>query len=123
VARVDDRPGRDVRPVFDQLAAGCWTCRARRASCGSGVARSTTMSLEAYRAYLTGVEQLNRWDLGGAQRDLQRAHARSIPPFGLAYYKLALTRGWLAGVGDSIATPPSCGPPRSRATCRSHERT
>ena len=49
-----------------------------------------------------GVEQLNRWDLAGAERDLQRAIAIDTT-FGLAYYKLALTRGWLVGTEDSIA--------------------
>jgi tetratricopeptide (TPR) repeat protein len=48
------------------------------------------------------VEQLNRWDLAGAERELQRA-IRIDTTFGLAYYKLALTRGWLVGTGDSIA--------------------
>ena len=67
------------------------------------MARSTTASLEAYRAYLAGVEQLNRWDLAGAERDLERALSIDTT-FGLAYYKLALTRGWLAGTEDSIAT-------------------
>ena len=69
-----------------------------------GLARSTTGSLEAFRAYLSGVEQLNRWDLAGAERDLQRAIAIDTT-FGLAYYKLALTRGWIVGTEDSIADP------------------
>ena len=38
-----------------------------------GLARSTSQSLEAYRAYLAGVDRLNRWDLAGAERDLRRA--------------------------------------------------
>ena len=80
----------------------CSTSRARRTRCAIGLARSTTASLEAYRAYLAGVEQLNRWDLAGAERDLQRA-IRIDTTFGLAYYKLALTRGWLVGTGDSTA--------------------
>ncbi|HET9039182.1 MAG TPA: hypothetical protein VFN40_03375, partial [Gemmatimonadales bacterium] len=102
VARVDDRPGADVRPLFDQLAAKLLDLSGAPNEVRIGLARSTTPSLEAYRAYLAGVEQLNRWDLAGAERELQRA-IRIDTTFGLAYYKLALTRGWLVGTGDSIA--------------------
>jgi eukaryotic-like serine/threonine-protein kinase len=102
VARVDDRTGADVRPLFDQLAAKLLDLSGAPNEVQIGLARSTTASLEAYRAYLTGVEQLNRWDLAGAQRDLQRA-IQLDTTFGLAYYKLALTRGWLVGIGDSTA--------------------
>jgi len=102
VARVDDRPGEDVRPLFDQLATKLLNLSGAPNELRIGVARSTTQSLEAYRAYLSGVEQLNRWDLAGAERDLERALAIDTS-FGLAYYKLALTRGWLVGTDDSIA--------------------
>ena len=102
VARVDDRTGADVRPLFDQLAAKLLDLSGAPNEVQIGLARSTTASLEAYRAYLTGVEQLNRWDLAGAERDLQRA-IQLDTTFGLAYYKLALTRGWLVGIGDSTA--------------------
>jgi len=102
VARVDDRTGADVRPLFDQLAAKLLDLSGAPNEVQIGLARATTASLEAYRAYLTGVEQLNRWDLAGAERDLEHA-IRIDTTFGLAYYKLALTRGWLVGTGDSIA--------------------
>ena len=102
VARVDDRTGADVRPLFDQLAAKLLDLSGAPNEVRIGLARSTTASLEAYRAYLTGVEQLNRWDLAGAERELQRA-IQIDTTFGLAYYKLALTRGWLVGISDSIA--------------------
>ena len=103
VARVDDRPGEDVRPLFDHLAGELLNLSGAPGEMPVSVARSTTASLEAYRAYLTGIEQLNRWDLAGAERDLQRALTIDTT-FGLAYYKLALTRGWLTGTEDSIAT-------------------
>ena len=103
VARVDDRPGEDVRPLFDRLATELLDLSGAPGELPVGVARSTTASLEAYRAYLAGVEQLNRWNLAGAERDLERALAIDTT-FGLAYYKLALTRGWLTGTEDSIAT-------------------
>ncbi len=102
VARVDDQAGADVRPLFDDLAAKLLDLSGAPNEVRIGIARSTTASLEAYRAYLAGVEQLNRWDLGGAERELERA-IRIDTTFGLAYYKLALTRGWLVGTGDSIA--------------------
>ncbi len=102
VARVDDRPGEDVRPLFDELAAKLLDLSGAPNEVRIGIARSTTQSLEAFRAYLTGVDLLNRWDLAGAQRDLERAVAIDST-FGLAYYNLALTRGWLVGTDDSTA--------------------
>ncbi len=102
VARVDDRSGDDVRPLFDQLAAKLLDLSGAPNELEIGLARSTTQSLAAYRAYLTGVERLNRWDLAGAESELGRAVGIDSA-FGLAYYKLALTRGWLVGTNDSIA--------------------
>ncbi len=102
VARVDDRAGDDARPLFDDLAAKLLDLSGAPQEIRIGLARATTGSLEAYRAYLDGVERLNRWDLTGAEQGFRRATALDTT-FGLAYYRLALTRGWLVGVGDSIA--------------------
>ena len=102
VARVDDRAGEDARTLFDQLAAKLLDLSGAPTDLPVGLARSTSQSLEAYRAYLAGVDRLNRWDLAGAERDLSRALAIDSS-FGLAYYKLALTRGWLVGTDDSVA--------------------
>jgi tetratricopeptide (TPR) repeat protein len=102
VARADDRSGPDVRPLFDQLAAKLLDLSGAPNEIRIGLARSTTQSLEAFRSYLSGVEQLNRWDLAGAERELRRAISMDTT-FGLAYYKLALTRGWLVGTEDSTA--------------------
>ena len=102
IARVDDRAGEDARPLFDQLAAKLLDLSGAPTDLPVGLARSTSPSLEAYRAYLAGVDRLNRWDLAGAERDLGRAVAIDTT-FGLAYYKLALTRGWLVGTNDSVA--------------------
>jgi serine/threonine-protein kinase len=102
IARVDDETGEDARRLFDRLADKLLDLSGAPSDLPVGVARSTSQSLEAYRAYLTGVEQLNRWDLTGAERDLSRALAIDST-FGLAYYKLALTRGWLVGTNDSVA--------------------
>ncbi len=102
VARVDDRAGADARPLFDDLAVKLLDLSGAPQELAVGVASATTGSLEAYRGYLNGVELLNRWDLAGAERDFRRATGIDTT-FGLAYYRLALTRGWLVGVGDSIA--------------------
>ena len=102
IARVDDRSGDDARPIFDQLAAKLLNLSGAPTDLPVDLARSTTQSLEAYRSYLAGVDRLNRWDLAGAERDLNRAVALDTT-FGLAYYKLALTRGWLVGQEDSVA--------------------
>ncbi len=61
----------------------------------------TTSSVEAFRSYLKGIEHLNQWSLGDAEADLSRA-TRIDSTFALAYYKLALTRGWATGQGDSL---------------------
>jgi serine/threonine-protein kinase len=122
VARVDDRSGADVRPLFDQLAAKLLDLSGAPNEVRIGVARSTTQSLEAYRAYLSGVEQLNRWDLAGAERELERAVAIDTT-FGLAYYKLALTRGWVGGMQDSIAHLAIGRATTNSANLPGHERT
>jgi serine/threonine protein kinase/tetratricopeptide (TPR) repeat protein len=122
VARVDDRPGNDVRPMFDELAAKLLDLSGAPNEIRIGLARSTTTSLEAFRAYLSGVEQLNRWDLAGAERDLGRAIAIDTT-FGLAYYKLALTRGWLAGTEDSISDRLMLRATTYSANLPAHERT
>jgi tetratricopeptide (TPR) repeat protein len=101
VARVDNRAGADARPLFDDLAVKLLDLSGAPHEVGIGLARATTGSLEAYRAYLNGVELLNRWDLIAAERDFRRATSLDTT-FGLAYYRLALTRGWLVGIGDSI---------------------
>jgi serine/threonine-protein kinase len=127
VAQVDGRAGPDVRPLFDDLAAKLLDLSGAPNEIRIGLARATTQSLEAFRAYLRGVEQLNRWDLAGAQRDLERAIALDTT-FGLAYYKLALTRGWVGGTEDSIAhrairratTFSTNLPPRERAVINAH---
>jgi serine/threonine protein kinase/tetratricopeptide (TPR) repeat protein len=122
VARVDDRPGNDVRPLFDELAAKLLDLSGAPNEIRIGLARSTTNSLEAFRSYLSGVEQLNRWDLAGAERDLRRAIAIDTT-FGLAYYKLALTRGWLAGTEDSVSNRLMLRATTYSANLPAHERT
>jgi tRNA A-37 threonylcarbamoyl transferase component Bud32/TolB-like protein/tetratricopeptide (TPR) repeat protein len=102
VARVDEPSGPDVRPLFDELAARLLDLSGAPAEIRAGLAHVTTSSLEAFRAYLTGVEQLNRWNLPAAVRELERATALDTT-FSLAYYRLALARGWIVGAEDSTA--------------------
>jgi eukaryotic-like serine/threonine-protein kinase len=122
VARVDDRAAADVRPMFDALAAKLLDLSGAPSEIRIGLARSTTGSLEAFRAYLRGLEQLNRWDLAGAQRDLERAIALDTT-FGLAYYKLALTRGWVVGMEDSATQRAILRATKYSGNLPTHERT
>ncbi len=122
VARVDDRSAVDVRPLFDALAAKLLDLSGAPNEIRIGLARATTGSLEAFRAYLRGLEQLNRWDLAGAQRDLERAIALDTT-FGLAYYKLALTRGWMVGTEDSVTDRTILRATKYAGNLPAHERT
>jgi eukaryotic-like serine/threonine-protein kinase len=122
VARADDRSGPDVRPLFDQLASKLLDLSGAPNEIRIGLAQATTQSLEAFRSYLSGVEQLNRWDLAGADRHLRRAIAIDTT-FGLAYYKLALTRGWLVGADDSIADRAILRATTYSGNLPTHERT
>ena len=122
VARVDDRTGDDARPLFDRLAAQLLDLSGAPTDLPVGLARSTSQSLEAYRAYLAGVDRLNRWDLAGAEGDLNRALAIDTT-FGLAYYKLALTRGWLVGTNDSVADRAILRATAHAGSLPEHERT
>ena len=122
VARVDDRSGSDVRPLFDDLAAKLLDLSGAPNELRIGLVRSTTSSLEAFRAYLRGVDQLNRWDLINAERDLQQAITIDTT-FGLAYYKLALTRGWMTGTEDSVSDRLMLRATTYSANLPVHERT
>jgi serine/threonine-protein kinase len=122
IARVDDQSGEDARPLFDQLAAKLLNLSGAPTDLPVDVARSTTQSLEAYRSYLAGMDRLNRWDLAGAERDLRRAVALDTT-FGLAYYKLALTRGWLVGQEDSVADRAIVRATAHSANLPEHDRT
>ncbi|MFI5235432.1 MAG: protein kinase, partial [Gemmatimonadales bacterium] len=89
----------DVRPAFDELAARLLNVSGAPGGLRPGLAGATTTSLEAYRLYLSGIDRLNHWDLDSADAELHQAIARDST-FGLAFYKLALTRGWIGGGSD-----------------------
>lgn len=101
VAQVEGRPGEDVRPLFDELAAKLLNLSGAPTGVTTELARVTTPSLTAYRSYLEGMEQLSAWNLASADRLFRRA-VETDTAFGLAHYKLSLTRGWIAGDADSI---------------------
>ncbi|HET8650489.1 MAG TPA: protein kinase, partial [Gemmatimonadales bacterium] len=103
VARVDGIAGADVRPLFDELAARLLDLSGAPDEIRAGLAQSTTQSLAAFREYLAGDELLNQWELVGAMRRFQHAIALDSS-FGLAYYKLALTRGWIVGKNDTVSS-------------------
>ena len=117
VARVDDRAGADVRPMFDDLAAKLLDLSGAPNEVRIGLARSTTASLEAYRAYLAGVEQLNRWDLAGAEARASGARSGSTPP---SASPTTSSRSRAAGSSARWTRPPtprSCAPPPTPPTC------
>ncbi len=101
LAQVEGRPGDDVRPLFDRLAARLLNLSGAPTGVTADLARVTTPSLEAYRSYLYGIDQLNGWNLVSAEQAFR--HAVDLDStFGLAYYKLSLTRGWISGQQDSL---------------------
>ena len=89
----------DPRMIFDAVArdlldlAGAPPMRPE-------LAQSTTSSLEAYRAYLFGLQALNRWQLDEADSAFRRA-TEADSTFALAYYKRSLARGWNRTVSDT----------------------
>jgi eukaryotic-like serine/threonine-protein kinase len=64
------------------------------------LARTTTSSLEAYRAYLLGLKALNTWRLAEAESSFARA-TRVDSTFALAYYKQSLAIGWSRAISDT----------------------
>ncbi len=103
VAEVSGTPGEDVRPLFDRLAGRLLDLSGAPGGVRAGLAQMTTSSLEAYRAYLRGIDALNQWSLEDADQELRRAIAADST-FALAYYRLALTRGWMVGQNDSAGS-------------------
>lgn len=91
----------DVRPAFDRLAAQLLNVSGAPDGLKPGLAAVTTGSVEAYRSYLNGIERLNHWDLGAADSSL-RVAVRRDTSFTLAWFKLALTRGWIGGSADTL---------------------
>ena len=101
VVEAAGRATEDVRPLFDRLAARLLDLSGAPEGGRSPLVAVTTESLEAYRAYLQGIEHLNHWELLPATAALRRAVSLDST-FSLAYYKLGLARGWVMGAADSV---------------------
>lgn len=99
MARGEGLATEEVRPVFDQLAAQLLDLSGAPQEGRVALEQATTRSVEAYRAYLAGDAALNLWNLPGAERQFRTAISADSA-FGLAYYKLAVTRGWMHGGED-----------------------
>jgi tetratricopeptide (TPR) repeat protein len=82
----------DPRSVYDAIARDLLDI-AGAPALDFNLAKGTTSSVEAFRAYLVGLKELNSWHLAQADKSFAEAiHADTT--FALAYYKRALARGW-----------------------------
>ena len=97
------RTGRDAdpRPVFDSLAARVLSVSGAPPGERPGLVAQTTHSLEAYRAYLRGVEALQQFEIDDAREALTLA-VEIDTTFALAYLRLRDVDGW-AGIEASPA--------------------
>ena len=102
VAEAAGRPEGDERPLFDRLARSLLDIAGAPTGIQTGLVAATSPSLEAYRAYLAGMDHLQGWDLEAADREFRRA-VTIDSTFGLAWYRLALARGWLLGADDAVS--------------------
>ncbi|NNG17385.1 MAG: protein kinase, partial [Gemmatimonadales bacterium] len=121
LARSSAPIGDDVRATFDVLATRLLDLSGAPSEVQTDLAQATTSSVAAYRAYLNGVQHLNTWELQDAITDLDRAVSLDSA-FGLAYYKLALARGWSLGTGDSISNRAMVLATRYSSGLPAHER-
>ncbi|MEZ4585854.1 MAG: protein kinase [Gemmatimonadales bacterium] len=95
VISVEARESEDVRQLFDRLAARLLDLSGAPSEGRSSLASVTTESVEAYRAYLQGVDDLHHWRLTDASQAL--VHAVEIDStFSLAHFRLAVARGWMS---------------------------
>lgn len=116
----------DPRPLFDDLARYLLDVAGGATSASVDVARATTTSLTAYRAYLDGVRFLNSWRLGLADSAF-RVAIEADSTFALAWHKRALALGWGDGAGPEYLASARRAveladrlPPRQQALVRGH---
>jgi tetratricopeptide (TPR) repeat protein len=121
LARSSAPIGGDVRATFDLLATRLLDLSGAPADIQTDLAKATTSSVAAYRAYLNGAQHLNNWELGDAIADLDQAVSLDST-FGLAYYKLALARGWSLGTSDSVSNRAMVLATRYSSDLPTHER-
>ena len=91
-ARLSAPTTADPRQLFDRLSSQVLDL-AGAPAIRPELAKTTTSSLEAYRAYLTGVRALNVWELDAADSSFERAISLDSA-FALAYYRRAVATGW-----------------------------
>jgi TolB-like protein/predicted Ser/Thr protein kinase len=116
----------DPRPLFDDLARYLLDVAGGATSASVDVARATTTSLTAYRAYLDGVRLLNSWRLTAADSAFKVA-IDADSTFALAWHKRALALGWGDGSGPMYLVSARRAvelsdrlPPRQQALVRGH---
>ncbi len=83
----------DPRPLFDSLAARLLDVSGAPTGEVPGLTAQTTRSLEAYRAYLAGIQALQLLEIDSARAHLERAVAIDST-FALAYMRLVDADGW-----------------------------
>lgn len=93
----------DPRAAFDAITAALLQLDANSTGAPADLARTTTSSLAAYRAYVAGVRALHHWDLEVADSLLTEA-VQLDTTFALAYHYRALTRGWNGGGRETRPT-------------------
>jgi len=119
----------DPRPLFEDLAR--YLLDVAGGTNGTTtqsveLARATTTSLTAYRAYLDGVRLLNSWQLSAADSAF-RVAIRADSTFALAWHKRALALGWGDGADSAYLVAATRAveladrlPPRAQALVRGH---
>ncbi|MES2521407.1 MAG: protein kinase [Gemmatimonadota bacterium] len=85
--------GADPRPIFEGVASELLSLLGVQ-GIDVGVAKRTTTSVAAYRAYLEGLRYLNTWRLQQADSAFNVA-IKLDSTFAMAYYKKSLAMGWI----------------------------
>jgi TolB-like protein/tetratricopeptide (TPR) repeat protein len=119
----------DPRPLFEDLARYLLDVAGGSGTSSSAnveLARATTTSLRAYRAYLDGVKLLNSWQLRSADSAF-RVAIRADSTFALAWHKRALALGWGDGADSAYLVSARTAmelsdrlPARAQALVRGH---
>jgi tetratricopeptide (TPR) repeat protein len=104
--RVD---GTDLYKMVDGLTSSVRTDLGLGAGADLAVGERTTTSLDAYQAYLEGVEESNALAFPDAARAFERA-IEIDPTFGKAYYKLAVVRWWAPSIDPLVRAGGGAGP-------------
>jgi tetratricopeptide (TPR) repeat protein/TolB-like protein len=96
--------GTDPRPLFDQLAAHILRISGAPPGERPDLLTQTTRSVEAYQAYIRGVDDLQHFRLDSARAELERAIALDST-FALAYVRLRDAVGWEVRGEGGVGNP------------------